>query len=88
MNTTKQDQEAQLQTFFAGEEMKKINDFIMQTHRGITIRNREQDSFMLTTEEIETILHKHHPNLSATVAGAVIVIFYERPVKCQPISKK
>lgn len=79
MNTTKQDNEDQLRTFFAGEDAKAINDFIMQTHQGITIRNRNQEPFMLTTDEIETILHEYYQNLSATVSGPVIVIFHERP---------
>lgn len=73
MNTTKNDQQQRLHTFFSGDKFTTYKQ-----HLPLMLRPGDQAGWLLTTDEAEAILHQYAPDLSATVSGTTMVIFKEQ----------
>lgn len=78
METIKNDQTIRLTTFLSGDSFQLCKDKIIATSHPMVIRTHNDTPWLLTTDEVETILHEHAPELSATVSGPTIVIFHEK----------
>lgn len=74
----KEEQERKFRAFVQGDNFAQ---YVQDIHNGHPIIVRPpglNDPWMLTTEQLESIVREYHSDLSATVSGSACVIFFEK----------
>lgn len=77
MEDTKNDQISRLRTLFESDKFNYDREHRLLIGEVALIRLKDNADWVLSTEEVENILHEYERNLSAEVQGNNIVIFLE-----------
>lgn len=86
MEEIRQDQIQRLRKLFGSEQFDKDRNSRLLIGEIALVRLKDDADWVLTTEEVESILHEYEKNLSATVQGNNIVIFLEHFPIIEPSS--
>ena len=74
----REDQEQRFRAFVQGENFAQR---VQNIHNGypVLVRPHElNEPWLLTSEQLQSIVREYHPDLSATASGSACVIFYEK----------